>query len=106
MGGRNEGGGEGMERRTGVGVPVVVVVWAGLFAEEFLVDDFFELDHCCAKRRGTVRGECDDWWCRWRRVRWAAMRCRGLRAVGAPNFCCTDLVDVKDVGADGCFAEG
>ena len=33
------------ERRTGVCIPVVFVVWAFLFADEFLVEDFCELHH-------------------------------------------------------------
>lgn len=36
----------GRERCTGVCVPFVLVVRALLFADELLVHDFFELDHC------------------------------------------------------------
>lgn len=37
---------EGCRGRTGVCVPFVLVVRALLFADELLVHDFFELDHC------------------------------------------------------------
>lgn len=36
----------GCRGRTGVCVPFVLVVRALLFADELLVHDFFELDHC------------------------------------------------------------